>query len=698
MKLKLSENFKWAMICMTGITWASCAENTPEESPSSTTKAFKLSKAEDCADLQSQIVDSLLEQAIDGKYNQPRTDPNLNNTTGQNNPNPNPNPNTSTRVDGGPPEEFTTTNTQEAGVDEPDFVKTDGGHIYALQDNELIILKAQPANETAVVGRLAISGSSSTSMFLRDDRIAVISDVYNEECHKEPNVNSSPGENPTEPVSCSESDLFVGTRVTIVDISDRSAPTVLRSLDIGSTYASARMIGSDVYVVSQDQDLIPQEYRAVVSSADSSLIEVDWQSTEQEVEAARQHARPILRAQLDAFVSSRGVQSFLPRTRSVSVNGGAGALSDLYACEDVYLPAQATALGILNITHIDMEDDASAITSTGLLAGGSTVYASQETLYVALSSRTWWWGNGITENTSHIHKFVLDDPNKKARYAASGVVDGWLLNQFSLSEHDGHLRIATSDSKFVWNAQTQTSEQGGNHLIILREENGELVETGAIRGFAKGKEMDSARLLGDNGFVATLNETDPLFTFNLSDPNDPKLEGELSINGSLGYMHPMGANHLLTLGHETDRGGVQLQIFDVADLKVPTLAHQLVMSTGKRSSYSKAIEDHRAFTFDPLKEILAIPFDSEVFVEGELPFRGLVVIRANETGITELGRVTHGDILPEPVGADDDFQWASDLRRSIFIDDFVFSISDLGVKVNELEDPAVEVARVAFNP
>jgi uncharacterized secreted protein with C-terminal beta-propeller domain len=255
------------------------------------------------------------------------------------------------------------------------------------------------------------------------------------------------------------------------------------------------------------------------------------------------------------------------------------------------------------------------------------------------------------------------------------VVDGWLLNQFSLSEHDGHLRIATSDSKFVWNAQTQTSEQGGNHLIILREENGELVETGAIRGFAKGKEMDSARLLGDSGFVATLNETDPLFTFNLSDPNDPKLEGELSINGSLGYMHPMGANHLLTLGHETDRGGVQLQIFDVADLKVPTLAHQLVMSTGKRSSYSKAIEDHRAFTFDPLKEILAIPFDSEVFVEGELPFRGLVVIRANETGITELGRVTHGDI-----------------------DDFVFSISDLGVKVNELEDPAVEVARVAFNP
>lgn len=75
-----------------------------------------------------------------------------------------------------------------------------------------------------------------------------------------------------------------------------------------------------------------------------------------------------------------------------------------------------------------------------------------------------------------------------------------------------------------------------------------------------------------------------------------------------------------------------------------------------------------------------------------------VVIRANETAITELGRVTHGHILPEPVGADDDFQWASDLRRSIFIDDFVFSISDLGVKVNELEDSAVEVARVAFNP
>jgi len=717
MKTQKTENRWWGTWAIAGIVAASSlalgcvADNTKDPSSSTSLKRFQLTPAASCTDVEDQIVDALVEQALNERYNSYHRGWDDSFDGSQNNlAEPGPPPATVGNNANSPeaaPDDFTTTNVQEEGVDEADFVKTDGTHVYTLRGNQLIIMKSWPADETEIIGRLSLPHGHASSMFLNGDRIALFSNVYSYGCVS----NNFPEERPinngwdSEPWGGSEcsgtQDSFNGTRITVVDISNRTSPTILRNMDIESHYNNARMIGSDVYMVSNSHTATPQGYWDLVWGDSLGLPEVDWNSTEQERETARNTARSAMRQGIRALIAADGVQSFLPKKRLVAADGTVSSTGELYKCTDVYLPTQPTQLGVLNVTHFKIDDDSGSISSTGLLAGGTTVYSSQENLYVALSSRAWFWGWGSADNSSHVHKFALDGPNNKARYAASGEVDGWLLNQFSMSEYQGHLRLATTDNQWVWDAATGGADVGGNHVIILKEDQGILVETGSIRNLAPDERVFSARFLGDKGYVVTFRETDPLFTFDLSNPNNPQLKGELKINGFSSYIHPMGPNHLLTIGQDaTDEGivlGVHLQIFDVSDMENPTRTYQHLLSTGPWSSWSEAMWDHHAFTYHAGKEILAVPLNSWDYDNGGDPFSGLVVLKAsNTTGFEELGRVDHSDLTGcancDPWG----YHWWVDIRRSIFMDDFLFSISDVGVKVNGLQDPDIEHASVIF--
>src|SRR5438552_14924403 len=112
------------------------------------------------------------------------------------------------------PASFSTTNTQVAGVDEADFVKNDGTRIFVLSDHRLFSATSWPAESLAVKGKLDIEGWPS-EMFLDGDQIAVFSSIW----------TTQPGLGM--PCSLDGTGCFSGwstTKVTIVDVSDLSAP------------------------------------------------------------------------------------------------------------------------------------------------------------------------------------------------------------------------------------------------------------------------------------------------------------------------------------------------------------------------------------------------------------------------------------------------------------------------------------------
>ena len=138
----------------------------------------------------------------------------------------------------------------------------------------------------------------------------------------------------------------------------------------------------------------------------------------------------------------------------------------------------------------------------------------------------------------------------RTQYRASGEVTGWLLNQFSMDEHKGNLRVASTDSPPFWDLGSSESL-----VTVLAERNGRLEEVGRVGGLGKGEQIQAVRFLGDLGYVVTFRQVDPLYVVDLSDQAKPRVAGELKILGYSAYLHPLGENLLLGVGQDATKQG-----------------------------------------------------------------------------------------------------------------------------------------------
>jgi uncharacterized secreted protein with C-terminal beta-propeller domain len=296
-----------------------------------------------------------------------------------------------------------------------------------------------------------------------------------------------------------------------------------------------------------------------------------------------------------------------------------------------------------------------------------------------------------------VHKFRLYPGSIATDYRGSGVVKGRILNQFAMDEHDEHLRIATTTGHLP-------SPDVHSTMSVLRDVEGELLVAGEVDGIAPTEDIRSVRFDGDVGFVVTFKKTDPLFVFDLSKADAPKIRGELKIPGFSTYMHLMDDSHLLTIGYDADDQGsfawfqgVQLQIINVADLEDPRLIHKEVIGT--RGSTSEATTNHLAFNYFGSRDLLAIPM---TICEGsgsggsyahEMTFGGLLVYNVTtDEGFDLLGGVPHATPQSGPDYWSACGNWWTNsnslVQRSIFMESYVYSIAPDKINVAHIDDPA----------
>ncbi|HML38881.1 MAG TPA: beta-propeller domain-containing protein [Bacillota bacterium] len=263
--------------------------------------------------------------------------------------------------------------------------------------------------------------------------------------------------------------------------------------------------------------------------------------------------------------------------------------------DDVMIMPRHPSPGYLIVSAINIKNhertEVEAIT-----AYGATMYMNDSSLYLAFNN----WG----DNTS-IVKFEL--AGMKVGYAGSGEVPGYLLNQFSMDEYDGNLRVATT-----------VSSNSSSGLYILDHA---LNVVGSVEGLAKGESIYSVRFMGDKGYIVTFRTIDPLFVFDLSDPKKPVLTGELEVPGFSNYLHPVGDGLILGIGQDTydiyrkdnsgkdvvvgtRQGGLKFSLFDVSDMGKPKEISKLVV--GGSGSSSDALYDHKAIMVDPSNENVAL--------------------------------------------------------------------------------------------
>lgn len=500
-------------------------------------------------------------------------------------------------------EDFSLTNNQEAGVFEPDIVKTDGQTVYAVTPGgvlEVVDVTGAPK----VIGELTLPEGYGHQLLLYQGRLLVASTAYD----------------------------GASSTLSLVNVTDGTRPVIEKTMSVnGSVLAERRTKGTVRVVLS----VVP---RAIAP---------------------------------DTPVAVSASRAWLPRARV------GGKRRTLVGCRQIRRPRSFTGLEELTVLTIDLDEGLDPVDADAVMTGGGTVYASATNLYVAtqryragLEART--DGPVPDTATTQIHRFSLDDA-RNTTYRGSGSIPGFVLNQFSMSEQDGVLRIASTDDP-PWFTRSSDSH---SLITALGQTDTGMATLGQVDGLGKGERIYAVRMFGDRGYVVTYRQVDPLYTLDLSDPADPKVMGELKLPGFSSYLHPISGDRLIGVG-TSERGGVQLSEFDVSDLTAPRLQQQTEVANGN----TEVSYDHHAFLWWEPLSLAVLPISVYEPYEGcssdqpcpaiyRAPTASALGFTVTPDAITEAGRVSHPD--------------NATVRRSILLGDRLLTISDGGLRASALD-------------
>jgi hypothetical protein len=387
-------------------------------------------------------------------------------------------------------------------------------------------------------------------------------------------------------------------------------------------------------------------------------------------------------------------RTWMPKMQVTREDTGAVQQRSIAPCTSVRRPQIFAGLGLLTVLTIDLDKGIAPVDSDAILADASTVYASKDRMYLA--TERWMDPEVLQDGTVYpgrattVHGFDVSKPDE-TRYVGSGNVRGYLLNQFSLSEHKGALRVATTEDP-PWLADgTRAPGESESFVTVFDETPDGLRQVGRVGGLGKGERIYAVRFFGDVGFVVTFRQVDPLYTLDLAEPASPRVVGELKIPGYSAYLHPIGDDLILGLGQSADDNGrtqgTQVSLFDVKDLRDPKRLHQKPFG---QYTYTQAENDHHAFLWWGPTKLLVLPLSEYSANDYRESFDGAVGLHVDRAaGFTEAGRTQHPKLDEDQYGS-----YTPPIVRSLVANDRLFTISYLGVQAGRLDT----LAGTAFVP
>ncbi|MFA4877618.1 MAG: beta-propeller domain-containing protein [Methanoregula sp.] len=429
------------------------------------------------------------------------------------------------------------------------------------------------------------------------------------------------------PGSCTRNPM--STQRTLVYVfSARSPenPVLLRELDIDGSYTSSRMIGSQVY-----------------------------------------------------FVTSLNIPRQLDDLELPTIHDDLGGITT----PPVYgFNTRDQAFAFSTISSLDIADTSPVQAKSFIIGSAGTIYVSPTTLYIALPDTDMDRPRGSTSTA--IYSFTISDG--KIGYSAAGKVDGTLLNQYSLDEYEGNLRVATTVDTLSgrWNSASSSK------VTVMDKR---LNSIGSLSDIAPGERIYAARFMGDRLYLVTFRQTDPFYVIGLQNPGRPVILGELKIPGFSNYLHPYDAAHIIGIGKESQSGPVKIALFDVTDVNKPGLVDS--ESLGGPGSDSPVLTDPKAFLFDREKNLLVLPIhwqDKYCSFNGPCPnqqaWEGAYVFGVTpKSGFVLKGTVIHNDRYsgnPAPV------------KRALYIEDTLYTMSDAQIIMSDLARSLDRINEINF--
>ncbi|MGI0072673.1 MAG: beta-propeller domain-containing protein [Nitrosotalea sp.] len=599
--------------------------------------------------------------------------------------------------------DYSTTNIQVAGVDEPDFLKNDGKFAYILSGDKLTIIEAYPGETARIISKvgLDVNDQSLQNMFLNNDRL-VIFYTGNDQQYSIQKYDYMPT-----PVSTTT------THAIVIDVSNKEDPKIIKDYQVDGSYYDARMIGSFVYFISTSNADYTHPIPPVVRESSKVLMSPPvyyYDSPEPSYNFDTITS-------FDVFGNKITSQTFLlgaTGTLYVSNNALYMAHQEYYpyyydaSAKDRFFKAIVPVLpdDLKNqITSIDNRPDLDSDSKWAQISDllqksyNNMTDSDKSQLYDKIQKSLADYDNNVQQDSQKtvIEKIAID--NGSLKYVAQGEVNGYLLNQYSMDESGTKLRVATTSQYY----NPQQGNGQSNNVYVLDQS---LNVVGSLEKIAENEKIYSARFMGDKLYLVTFHNIDPFFVIDLS-ADTPKILGALKIPGYSSYLQPYDENHIIGIGKEvtqTQYGnseplGVKVSLFDVSNVANPVTVDTYDM--GGTSSTSDVLSDPKALLFDKEKNILSIPVSSQQYVQpmalgggamtntyGPNNWEGFYIFGVDPShGFSLKGIVTHYNGT----------QYYGYGSRSFYINDSLYTVTPGLMKINDLNNISHEVNQIQLD-
>lgn len=546
--------------------------------------------------------------------------------------------------------EYSTTNIQVENVDEADITKTDGDYIYSISENQVIITNVQnpeqPKIETKIQSR---DNAYPEDLMLYNNKLVVISTKYNS--------RGSDGND---------------TVVEIYNIENKENAKLEKSYKLLESYYTSRCIGSKLYVIAsgnlrKEDNKIVTYYHENYSKKEIKLSDIKYLK---DIKNKKQTL--ISMVDLDDISKDVNVSSYL-----IDISNAYVSQKSLYLLNDRY-------------NYSNNSEKKEMIKKMFGLKGilGLIDYESNNSDY----------SGSVTD----IYKFNFKEDGT-IEYNCKNNIEGKTINQYSLDEYQGNLRIATYNNK-------------GSQVTVF---NDNLKVLGKTDYLAKGEKMYSTRFIGSKAYLVTYKTIDPLFVIDLSDSSSPKVLGKLKIPGYSTYLHPYDETHIIGIGMETEEKinrnssgkvvstsskivGMKMALFDVSDVENPVQVSNTII--GNKNTTSSILTNPKALLFSKEKELIAIPVNnysedfevtnnSNTYESAISAYKnssksyigeGYAVFKINlKDGFVKKGIITHEK---QKKNLKNYYSYNSKLLRGMYIENNLYTVSEDMLKVNSIYD------------
>jgi len=584
---------------------------------------------------------------------------------------------------------YTDTNIQETGVDEADLIKTDGEYTFAVIGDVVMITSVWPVSGFKKISEITPARGKARALFLDGSKLVVISTLNG--AHSGGSAFYQNGDPMSE-----------FTALEYYDVTTPSSPRLIKKEEFDGEFVSARMIASNLYLVLNLVIEMPQlqySFPHIIPECDENGMPKPLDGYLESLENLKNDLiRQINSLNLDATVEK--------------IEKAGGGKCDLISRSHV-----AFGRELMTLVSRDLNSENISGSSEAILGNGGTLYASRDNFFIGSKFRDFHalFSYDASENTV-VHRMKIG--GEGMIYGGSAALEGYLLDnafegsrwssrysmsQFAMSEYDGHFRVAMT--RGWWSGNSDVND---TYVAVFKINDDSFDEVGRVEGIAEGERLYAVRFINDRAYLVTFLQMDPFFVMDLSDPANPKVQGELKIPGFSTYLHPLDRNRIIGIGFDTiDEGdfrwrqGIKLALFDVSDPSNPVEVGSRVF--GSRGSYSSTVEEHHAFTFDVKNRILALPLEmyegGDVSILGDYKTSGLSLIDIDDAKkFNAIGRIEtfSGGSSYYYDGEDSD---QNKVLRSVILDDgngsrFVLSLTSDFMLLNKIDKKMTQIGKI----